>query len=561
MKPDIFLSYSREDQARARQFAESLGREGFTVWWDQTLRSGENYDQVTESALRAAKAVVVLWSRTSVASRWVRAEATLADRNHTLLPVMIEPCERPIMFELTQSAELWHWQGNARDRVWLNLVADVRNLVNSVSEAATPAAPVDSQAPVPPTPSWHDDRPSLAILPFRNRSGVRDDDVFADGMVEDLISALSLHNSLKVIARGATMVYREDLSDLRRIGRELGVRYLMEGNVRRVGGNLRVTAQLVAADSSAILWSQKFDRRLADLADLQEQLVAEVAGQLGVQVQRHEVERALKKPGNLNAWEAVMRAFAAMPTFSSGGLLTSIAEARRAVAAEPDYALGHAVLAAVLARQSMLRRVNNQAMADEACAHADRALALAPNVPVVLAMAGIAKGRCGLWPEVLSLMQHAVSLNSNDADAHAVLAEAYIWFNRCDEAMQRLDVADNLAPHGVMNDLNCIRRSYALFQSGRYGQACATLENLLARNPAMVLSLKDLAVFQEKLGRHEEALATIRRLRTNEGALTLEDLQGITSASFVAPQTVTEANAVLGRLWVEAGGTSAVSTQ
>ena len=116
--PDIFLSYNREDSDTARRFAEGLEREGFSVWWDQTLRSGEAYDEVTEAALKAAKAVVVLWSPRSVVSRWVRAEATIADRNKTLVPVMIEPCERPIMFELTQTAELGHWQGDAGDKVW-----------------------------------------------------------------------------------------------------------------------------------------------------------------------------------------------------------------------------------------------------------------------------------------------------------------------------------------------------------------------------------------------------------------------------------------------------------
>ncbi|MEP7314993.1 MAG: toll/interleukin-1 receptor domain-containing protein, partial [Pseudomonadota bacterium] len=111
--PDIFLSYNREDQATAGLFAAALGHAGFDVWWDATLRSGEAYDEVTEKALRDAKAVVVLWSKKSVVSRWVRAEATLADRNKTLLPVMIEPCDRPIMFELTQTAELIGWQGDA----------------------------------------------------------------------------------------------------------------------------------------------------------------------------------------------------------------------------------------------------------------------------------------------------------------------------------------------------------------------------------------------------------------------------------------------------------------
>jgi len=117
--PDIFLSYNREDQARAKLFADAFKAQGLDVWWDVGLTPGEAYDEVTEAALRTAKAVVVLWSKKSVASRWVRAEATLADRNKTLVPCMIEACERPIMFELTQTAELSHWQGDAADKAWL----------------------------------------------------------------------------------------------------------------------------------------------------------------------------------------------------------------------------------------------------------------------------------------------------------------------------------------------------------------------------------------------------------------------------------------------------------
>lgn len=145
--PDIFLSYSREDQAVARRFAEAFAREGFSVWWDQTLRTGEAYDHVTEQALRAAKAVVVLWSKASAASRWVRAEATIADRNKTLMPAMIEPCDRPVMFELTQTAELSHWKGDAKDPAWQAFIADLRRVASvdparpvAMSSEATPAA-------------------------------------------------------------------------------------------------------------------------------------------------------------------------------------------------------------------------------------------------------------------------------------------------------------------------------------------------------------------------------------------------------------------------------------
>ena len=170
---DIFLSYNREDQAAARRFAEAFEGQGFKVWWDATLRSGEAYDEVTEAALREAKAVVVLWSKKSVVSRWVRAEATLADRNRTLVPAMIEPCERPIMFELTQTADLSRWAGDATDRTWQGFLADVRRFIGK--DAPAPAPRPTQAAPSPPPAKGG--RPSLAILPFANRSGERADDV------------------------------------------------------------------------------------------------------------------------------------------------------------------------------------------------------------------------------------------------------------------------------------------------------------------------------------------------------------------------------------------------
>ena len=126
---DIFLSYARTDQATARIFAECFGEEGFSVWWDASLHSGQTFDEVIEQNLRDAKAVVVLWSPRSVASRWVRAEATLADRRNKLAPAIIEPCDRPIIFELTHAADLTEWAGDTSDPRWRNFMHDLRRLV------------------------------------------------------------------------------------------------------------------------------------------------------------------------------------------------------------------------------------------------------------------------------------------------------------------------------------------------------------------------------------------------------------------------------------------------
>jgi TolB-like protein len=149
--PDIFLSYNREDQAKARLFAEGFERAGFNVWWDVALQSGDDYDRATEHALRSAKAVVVLWSLKSVESRWVRTEATIALQNKTLVPVMIEPCQRPIMFELTQTAELSHWRGDASDSAWLAFVKDVQRFIQRATSAVAgtaASAPASTASPV-----------------------------------------------------------------------------------------------------------------------------------------------------------------------------------------------------------------------------------------------------------------------------------------------------------------------------------------------------------------------------------------------------------------------------
>lgn len=137
---DIFLSYARQDRGTARLFADGLVAEDFSVWWDASLRSGETFDEVIERNLRDAKAVVVLWSPASVASRWVRAEATLADRRNKLAPAIIAPCDRPIIFELTHAAELSDWTGDMSDPRWRTFVSDLKRLTNAAGDPL-PARP------------------------------------------------------------------------------------------------------------------------------------------------------------------------------------------------------------------------------------------------------------------------------------------------------------------------------------------------------------------------------------------------------------------------------------
>jgi TolB-like protein/Flp pilus assembly protein TadD len=550
--PDIFLSYNRDDQTVARRFAQAFQAAGFSVWWDVTLRSGEAYDEVTEKALRDAKAVVVLWSKKSVVSRWVRAEATLADRNRTLVPAMIELCERPIMFELTQTADLSRWQGDDTDTAWLLFLADVRRVVGVATGGAAPAAAPGPSAPITTPFRSQDQRPALAILPFTNRSGERADDVFADGMVEDLISALSLSGGFKVIAQSATLVYRRNVSDLRSIGQELDVRYLLEGNVRRVGSNLRVSAQLVEAGRGEILWTQKFDRPLTELADLQEDLVTEVARHLGVQVQGAEMARALAKPGDLTAWEAVMRSLSYLASTTRENVAFGMAEARKALAIAPDYALAHAMLGVWLSADYLLYRGGGDAsIAREARAHAQRALALDAKDSMVLTLVGQTLGTCGSWREAGVHALRSLQLNPNIAITHFVIAQSSLWLNLPEEAIAHSAAALELAPKGPMTYQILGFKGLAHYLAGRYELALQFHEQAIQINPGFPFAWKDKAIVCEKLGRHEEARDAIRHLLALDTSMTLEEIEATNRGAFFPPQVVPDLNATLRKIWLE----------
>jgi TolB-like protein len=320
----IFLSYSREDQAVARHFAEGFERAGLSVWWDVTLEAGAAYDQVTEQALRDARAVVVLWSKKSVDSRWVRAEATTADRHGTLLPVMIEDCVRPIMFELRQTADLSRWNGNTSDVRWQTFLAGVHRFIERGASAAVDPSRVTAASRVEPaSPPARNDaarrrllpvlvalavlvvaggalwkfwprggaaagaqapaasaEPSIAVLPFVNMSSDKEQEYFADGLSEELLNQLAQLPRLRVIGRTSSFAFKGKNEDLRKIGESLGVNHILEGSVRRSGNNLRITAQLINPANGSHLWSETYDRELKNVFEIQDEIARAVSARL-----------------------------------------------------------------------------------------------------------------------------------------------------------------------------------------------------------------------------------------------------------------------------------------
>lgn len=364
--PDIFLSYSREDQVTARRFAEGFEREGFSVWWDQALNAGEVYDKVTEQALEKAGAVVVLWSKLSVESRWVRSEATTADRLGTLIPVMIEACKRPIQFELMQTAELAHWKGDARDGAWQGLVTSVRRYSDgSVPRKSPPVVQIAaprrglamylaiamavlavggvwfwtihraSPSPAAVATAAPEAGASIAVLPFANMSSDPEQEYFSDGLTEELLNQLSQVPQLRVIGRTSSFAFKGKSEDLRKIGQILGVNHILEGSVRKAGHRIKITAQLVNPADGSNLWSETYERQLDDVFAIQDEISRTVAKQLQLKLGVPELNADGTR--NVAAYDEYLAGRSLLASNETASLSAAAPRFERTLALDPDF--------------------------------------------------------------------------------------------------------------------------------------------------------------------------------------------------------------------------------
>jgi adenylate cyclase len=206
-----------------------------------------------------------------------------------------------------------------------------------VPERATAATPMPTGG-APPLP----DKPSIAVLPFQNMSDDPEQEYFVDGLVEDIITGLSRSKALFVIARNSSFTYKGRAVDVRQVGRELGVRYVLEGSVRKAGGRLRITGQLIEAANGAHLWADRFDGDLADVFELQDRITTQVIGAIAPRVEQAEIERARRKTRNLDAYDHYLRAWAAIYRFSSEGSEEALASLDKAIALDTEFALAYA---------------------------------------------------------------------------------------------------------------------------------------------------------------------------------------------------------------------------
>ena len=428
--PEIFLSYARSSEPLAMRIAGVLQDEGYNVWWDEELPAHRAYSEVIEERLRAARAVLVLWSADAAKSEWVRAEADLARQMHKLVQLSIDGALPPMPFNQIQCPALGDWKGEADDRCWRKIESSLAELVRGEPPAELLAKREAERASA---------GTSVCVLPFVNMGGDPEQEYFSDGITEDLITDLSKVSALGVVARNTSFTYKGKSVEARALGRELDVSHMLEGSVRKAGNRLRITAQLIDTASGHHLWAERYDRELADIFDIQDEISKAIVDALKVKLLPSE-KKAIERRGtdNADAYNLYLMARQHWVAGSDGDwdreeLIIRICE--RAIDIDPDYAHAWALMA--IAQTHIRFRQGKREV--NGLPSAERALELDPNL----------------------------------AEAHAVKSWYLLEQNQPDLANQEVETALRLDPESW--EVNRVAGK-VLFLQGRVSEAVACYE-------------------------------------------------------------------------------------
>ncbi len=368
----VFLSYARDDCDAASQLAEAIGRAGHEVWWDRHIQGGSRFATEIDRALKDAEAVVVLWTVESIQSDWVQDEAAEGRDSGRLVPVSLGACKPPLGFRQYHAIDFGDWDGRGEP-------ARLGDLIQSIAKTA--GAEKAAQAPAPA----RDQRqarggPSICVLPFINMSGDAEQEYFSDGISEDVITDLSKVSSLSVIARHTAFTFKNKELDVSEVARTLNVSHVLEGSVRKAGGRVRVTAQLIDGKAGDHVWADRYDRDLTDIFAIQDEISKAIVGALKLKLLPGE-KKAIENRGTASVDAYNLYLLARQYWIDGSFCALSRDEAvvrlcRQATLLDPDYAQAWALMALA---QAELKFWHGQPV--DALPAAERALAINPDLP------------------------------------------------------------------------------------------------------------------------------------------------------------------------------------
>jgi adenylate cyclase len=374
------------------------------------------------------------------------------------------------------------------------------------------------------------DRPSIAVLPFQNMSGDPQQEYFADGMVEDIITALSRTRWLFVIARNSSFIYKGRPVDVKQVGRELGVRYVLEGSVRKSANRVRITGQLIDTSTGAHLWADRFDGALEDIFDLQDRVTESVVSAVAPKLERAEIERAKRKPtASLDAYDYYLRGVASAIPYTREGDNEALRLFYRAIELDRDFAVAYGWAAWIF-----VNRKTNGWMTDrsleiaEAARLGRRAVELGDDDAAALCWGGFALAYVAHeLGDGIGYLDRALVLNTNLAAAWYVSAWLKVYFGEPEDAIERLARAMRLSPLDPLIFRMHAGIAYAHFFAGRYDEASSWAEKAVRARPTWLTAVRGAAASHALAGRLDEARKHMTRMRELDPALCISNLKDL----------------------------------
>ena len=391
----------------------------------------------------------------------------------------------------------------------------VKNIAQPIKayRIGSETSPNDTTGPATPLPL--PDKPSIAVMPFANMSGDPEQDYFADGMVEEIITALSRIRWLFVIARNSTFTYKGQAIDVKQVGRELGVRYLLEGSVRKAGQRIRITGQLIDAQTGAHLWADRFDGSLEDIFELQDKVAISVAGVIEPALQVAETARSSGRPtNNLTAYDLYLRAYA-IGLSSARQIPDALHLLEQAIERDPCYGPALAWATICVTRLCLDDRSEDlEADRRKGTDFARRALQVAGDEPGIFANAAVALAYFGEEiGAMIALVDRALALNPSFARGWYLSSTLRLWAGQPDIAIEHAEASLRLSPRARTGMASTVIGG-ANFFSRRFRDAVPKLLLAIQEDPSLPNPYRYLAACYAHMGRLDEAREVVKRLRT-----------------------------------------------
>jgi adenylate cyclase len=505
---DVFVSYARADKARVAPLVAAIEARGWSVWWDPEIAPGRQFDDEIDVALQAAKAVLVVWTPTSVVSRWVRGEARDAAERGILVPVRFDQARLPIDVRAIHTTDLDGWREDPAHpaiqeclHALGSMIASAPNNVGEVTQGAASAA--GKTAP----------RFSICVLPFVNMSGDPEQEYFSDGITEDILTDLSKISALSIISRNGSFLYKGKQVDIPQIARDLKVTHVLEGSVRKAGGRVRISAQLIDGTANNHVWAERYDRDASDIFALQDEISHAIVKALKLRLLPEE-KKAIERRGteSVEAHDLYLMARQIYVTSREDERASQaiVRTCTRAVEIDPNYAQAWALMAMAFRN---LRELG--AESDDGMSAAERALGLDPGLAEAHAVKAYILQMQGQMDQAIVEVDIALKLDAESYEVNRTAGRLNYQLHRFEDAARLFEKAVNLMDSDVNSAMMLVSSYRALGDESGVRRAAEIASKradaVLARDQNNSGVMAYSAVALGALGEGERAKARMNR--------------------------------------------------